>query len=466
AGIKKIPIGGGTPIMIVDSLKSVSGPAWGPDGTIVFTGNDGGLAIVPSEGGKPRRVTTPPAGDRHMWPQFMPDGKGIVFTLWHGAIQTAEIASTRLDGKFTPLGLRGVGPRYVDGRLVFANAEGALYSVSFDPASLRAGTEQRPLNEVIEVVNPGASNYAVSANGGLAYVRGALPNQPVIVDESGVLHPLPMEEKTYARPRYSPDGKRLLFDTRGGAFGEIWLYDIGSGTPQRLYAGEDVHQPEWRADGRELAFTARNDTTAEDLFVMPLDGSARPEAVFRKNGDQYDATWTPDGKTLIYLDDDPFPVIATLNFADRKPVSWLEAGANGGTLQGPRASPDGHWIAYWSNRSGRSEVYVRRFPANGGMVQVSSAGGQEPVWSRKGDKLFYRDGEKLMAAAIVTSPEFSVVGRRLLFSQTFVSDGAHTFYDVSPDGKSFIFLKNSARQAQVIVVLNWSDELREKIPSQ
>jgi len=461
AKLKKVRINGGAPVVIADSLETLGGGAWAPDGQIIFTGTNLGLVSVSANGGRARVITRPARGERHMWPDVLPDGHGIVFTIWRGALQTAEIAVATADGKITHLGLHGVNAHYVDGHLVFAHEDGSLASVPFDPATRRAGSEDHLANEIavelIQVANPGAANYAVSASGSLAYVRGALPNQAVVMDRAGTLRPLALEPRTYARPRYSPDGRRVLFDTRVGAFGEIWLYDIGSATMQRLFAGDDAHQPEWSPDGNHIAFTARSDTSGEDLFVMPLDGSAPPEKILGAAGDQYDATWTPDGRSLIYISDDPFQDFGIVRLTDGRPSKWLDAGALGRTLLGPRISPDGHWIAYWSDESGHSEVYVRAFPRNGGVVQISSGGGTEPVWSRDGHELFYRQDDKLIAASLVTRPGFTVTGRHLLFAQRFETDGGHAYYDVGPNGKSFIFLKEIEAQAQLVVVLNWSD---------
>jgi serine/threonine-protein kinase len=241
------------------------------------------------------------------------------------------------------------------------------------------------------------------------------------------------------------------------------MYDIPSATPQRLFAGEDVHQAEWRPDGRAIAFTARNDTTQEDIFTMPLDGSARPTPVMRMDRDQYDATWSPDGRSLIYIDDNPLQMFFVLDLAAGKSTKWLETSVLSGSMLGPRISPDGHWLAYWANESGRNEVYVRPFPQNGSVLQISSEGGTEPVWSRTGDELFYREGEKFISARLQKKPDMSVASRQLLFAQPFVTDAGHTFYDVSPDGKTFIFLRNSARQQQVVVVLNWIEDLKRTV---
>ena len=464
AKLKKVRITGGPPVVIRDSLGTLGGATWLPDGQVIFTGKNLGLASISANGGRVRTITAPPPGERHLWPDALPRDDGVVFTIWRGALQTAELAVATPDGHVTRLGLNGMNPRYVRGRLVFTREDGTLESVAFDPARRRVGSEQHLAGETVELVqvfNPGAANYAVSSSGALVYAPGALPNQAVIVDRGGTLRPLALEPRTYARPRYSPDGRHVLFDTRTNAFGEIWMYDIGSATMQRLFAGEDVHQPEWSPDGRHIAFTARSTTTGEDLFVMPLDGSAPPARVLADANDQYDATWTPDGHSLVFVADDPFQNFGVLRLADGRPTKWLDAGSLGGTLLGPRVSPDGRWIAYWSNESGRDEVYVRPFPRNGGVIQVSSGGGTEPVWSRDGRELFYRQDDKLIAATLTRGAQLSVSGRHLLFADRFVTDGGHAYYDVSPDGRSFIFLKDPQPSAQLVVVLNWSEALAQ-----
>jgi serine/threonine-protein kinase len=462
--LKKVPSAGGSTVILMDSVHVIPGGSWNDRGDLVVQGPQHALVVIPSGGGAPRILAKPAAGERYLWPKFLPNGKGILFSIWRGALQTAELATTTLDGKVSRLGIHGVGGHYADGNLFYAHADGSLAMVSFNPNTLRAGSDERALGETIEVSNPGATNYAVTTSGSLAFLRGASNNQPVIVDRHGGFQSLALEPRTYARPRFSPDGKRILFDTRSAAYGEIWLYDLHSSTPQRVFAGEDVHQPEWRPDGRAILFTARNDTTQEDIFTLPLDGTSRAQVVMRMEGDQYDATWAPDGKSLVYVGDDTYQTFNTVNIIDPKPVKWLESVSGDATLLGPRISPDGKWIAYWGSQSGRDEVFVRPFPGNGSVLQVSSDGGTEPVWSKTGHDLYYRHEDKLMMATFSTNPEITVANRQLLFTQQFAADGQHAFYDVRPDGSSFIFLKSSDRQAQITVVLNWTADLKRKVP--
>jgi serine/threonine-protein kinase len=455
--LKKVSVSGGAPIVLVDSLPSITGAAWGPGDVLAFTGAAHGIMTIPVSGGLPRTLTKIRPGEAsHNFPEFLPDGKGIVFTIWHGALENAEIAVATLDGAITRLGLNGVGPHYVGGNLVFAHADGSLATAPFDPTRRLAGPEH-PVGQSILVGSMGTTDYAVSANGTLVYApRSIQPNQAVLVDRFGVQRPLQMDPRPYQRPRYSADGRQVAFDTRVNVDGDIWVYDLASETLQRLTAGEDVHQPEWQPGGKGLAYTARVDTTGEDLMIVPVDGSAEPQPVFRARGDQYDASWTPDGQALVFLDDDPTQAIWMVRLADRKRVKWL--GGGGASMLGPRVSPEGRWLAYSSNQSARDEVYVRSFPVPAGVVQISSGGGSEPVWSHDGHSLYYRQDDKLMEAVLVTTPELRVASRRMLLTQRFVTDGAHTHYDVSPDGKSFVFLKNNDALTQLVVVLNWDAE--------
>jgi eukaryotic-like serine/threonine-protein kinase len=457
---------GGSRTLVTDSAVPPAGSAWLTDDDVVVTkgaapGVGGALRVISLSRGTSRVLTTLGKGEfGHGSPIALPDNAGVVFCIITNARATdAELAFTTLEGKITRLGIRGIKPQYVAGHLVFVLADGSLAQVAFDLKHHRLTSGVKNLGESLLIGPGGEPNFAVSENGTLFYARTALPNDPVLVDHAGSVRSIAMDRNTYFRPRFSPDGRRVALDTHSGTDGEIWVYDIATSTPQRLIVGQDVHQPEWRADGKALAFTARLGAAADEgLYTIPIDGSTARESVFVAKGDHYDGTWTPDGKSLVYIDERPGQEFGIVRLSDRKPTTWLAP--TGGTLLGPRVSPDGKWITYWSNESGRSEIYVRPFPAAGGYVQVSSGGGTEPIWSRDGHELFYRQSNKLIAATILTSPQLAVGTRRMLFEHAFVTDGNHTNYDVSPDGKSFVFLQEPQDQAQLFVVLNWDKELQ------
>ena len=180
-------------------------------------------------------------------------------------------------------------------------------------------------------------------------------------------------------------------------------------------------------------------------------------------------SWSPDGQLLAFIENNPATGqdIWVLRLDDRKAQPFLRTRFNEGA---PRFSPDGRWLAYYSDESGRKEVYVKPYPAPGGKWQISTDGGMEPVWNRNGREIFYRSGDKMMAADIASQPSFAAGKPQMLFERTYVpSTGTAPNYDVSPDGQRFLMLKpvEQARAAptQINVVLNWFEELKQKVPT-
>jgi eukaryotic-like serine/threonine-protein kinase len=184
---------------------------------------------------------------------------------------------------------------------------------------------------------------------------------------------------------------------------------------------------------------------------------------------QFPLAWSPDGQLLAFYEVNPTTQrdIWVLRLSDRKAQPFLRTPFDEGA---PRFSPDGHWMAYCSNESGRYEVYVQPFPGPGGKWQISTEGGTEPVWNRNGRELFYRSGDKMIAVEITTQPNFSVGKPQLLFEGPYVLGVSGPFpnYDVSPDGQRFLMLKPAEQEqaaTQINVVLNWFEELKQKVPT-
>jgi Tol biopolymer transport system component len=244
----------------------------------------------------------------------------------------------------------------------------------------------------------------------------------------------------------------------------IWVYELSRGTMTKVSYGSDDHSEAWSPDGRQLAFESSR-SGVHQLYVRPADGTGSEEQVTQGEYEHYLGDWSPDGRYLMYTEFHP-ETGADLWVAD------LRSHSSRPFLKTPFAekaavfSPDGTWVAYVSNVSGQNEVYVQPFEGSGRKWQISTEGGEEPVWARSGHELFYRLGGKMMAVPVTTRPSFSAGRPKAIFS------GAYHFnilpsraYDVAPDGR-FLMMKVDSETAshQINIVLGWGEELRSKIP--
>jgi Tol biopolymer transport system component len=239
----------------------------------------------------------------------------------------------------------------------------------------------------------------------------------------------------------------------------IWVHDIGRGTHTRLV--NDGNFPVWTADGARLAIGRRG-----DLYSVPADGSDEPELILARELWQDPLSWSPDGRFLAITENHPQSrrdiwVIPR----EGEPIPFLVTSFQEGAA---KFSPDGGWLAYVSDESGKNEVYVQPFPGPGQKVTLSTEGGAEPVWSPDGGELFYRSGSDMMVVDVTLEPTFSVGKPRLLFSGDYQLDGAgHPSYDISPDGQRFLMEQDAGGEAltEIRVVLNWTEELKRLVPT-
>jgi Tol biopolymer transport system component len=233
------------------------------------------------------------------------------------------------------------------------------------------------------------------------------------------------------------------------------------------FEGSSNQFPVWTPDGKHVAFAAVKDGPI-NLFWQLADGSGGLERLTTSENSNYAMSWSPDGKQLAFGELAPGTGrdISVLRLSDHKIQSFLRTPATEGAAA---FSPDGHWLAYVSDESGRFEVYVQPYPGPGGKWQISTDGGTEPVWNRNGRELFYRSGNKMMAVDITVQPGFTVGKPRVLFEGSYVPTPATIpNYDVSPDGQRFLIVKEDQQAknlTQINVVLNWFEELRQKVPS-
>jgi serine/threonine-protein kinase len=450
-----------------------AGGTWGDDGTIIFAPLHGrGLVKVPATGGAPQPLTQPDrrAGEiAHGWPQALPQGKGVLFTVSRRG-RSSRIAVLPPGGGAPQLSLPTTGQaRYVStGYLVFGLL-GDLLAVPFDADQLRV--RGSPFTLAKELKSSRGFDelertwFSASQQGSLVYVPG-MSDDPssvlVWVDREGRATPLSTTPGLYQSPRLSPEGKWLAVAIRFGPMTrDIWVHDIARDTRVRLIMeGGDNQSPVWMPDGRGLTF-ASNRSGAQKIYTASVGGRAEPQLLLAGGTALNPSSWSRDGRLLAYYDVDP----------DQGRDIWLlaRAGQAAPVLattaneRSPALSPDGRWMAYVSDESGADEVYVRSIEKADTTRRISEAGGTEPVWSRDGGEIFYRQGDRMMVVPVVVRPSLSLGSAQRLFERQYVLDpgGNMPNYDVSPDGQRFVMLQSTDHPSELRVVLNWLTDVRK-----
>jgi serine/threonine-protein kinase len=467
--LRRAPIEGGPTTTIGDATLEW-GMSWAPGDVIVF-GNKPpwpGLSRLPVSGGQAQPLTRPDSSKgelAHIWPVALPDGETVLFTSWTAnGVQGARIGIASLSsGESTTLDLPGVYALGVfDDHLVYVRAEGTMMAVPVDVGRRRvSGTAFAVLSGIV-VEGNAVARIAVSQNGWLAYLTGGTTSRLVVVDEQGLSRSVMAEDRPYEFARFSPDGRRIAVSLSSPQGTDVWLHDIAAGTFEKLTSG-GASRLEWTPDGRRVLFRSsrggRNST-----WWQPADLSAPAEKLFDlPTGAVDEALITSDGRYFVYR---------VLNARTRRDIYYARMDSLGATkplLTGPsdeympRVSPDGRWLAYVSDESGQPEVYVRPFPGPPSRAQVSVGGGVEPMWAPDGRRLFYRTERQLVAATFTVTPTFAVTGRRVLFEGNYGLGTIHPAYDVARDGRHFLMLQRSDEGTQLVLVMNWTQRLRERI---
>jgi DNA-binding SARP family transcriptional activator/Tol biopolymer transport system component len=467
--IRKVRLAGGPPVTICNITSAVPGASWGPDDMIVFA-TLAGLWRVPAAGGQPMILAAADTarGERYRWPHVLPNGRATLFTrVSQGGFQLAVVSLET--GAVSDLGLEGTGPRYVPpGYLVFARMDGVLLATPFDARTLRPTGTAVPIAEGVFVGNAGAGKVSFSRAGALAYVPD-LPDGPlVIVDRAGRGTTLPGTPRGIGGVRFSPDGRRLAIAVRppGGEHPDIWVLDLVANSLRRVTFDSGAAGPApWSPDGRRIAFASKPGGRNVGFILrwMAVDAGDTAETLLAGEPRQIPDAFTPDGRALLFQRWNPHTQgdlwVLPLD-GRRTPRPYLRGPAD---ERSSTLSADGRWLAYVSDESGRDEVYVRPFLANGPPVQISRGGGGQPRWAPSGREFFYRGPEGMVAAAVRTASPLTVDSRTVLFDdRPYVSWRIGAAYDVHPDGHRFVMIRRGSHGRDVIVVLNWLDQLRSQ----
>ncbi len=499
--IRKVPLGGGPPVVVVPTLLQTFGSSWGDDDRIVLARGSGGLLEVPSAGGSLRELTTlnsERAETSHRLPHVLPGGDAVLFTVTHDRFprwdETEIWMYSRSTGTSKRLIDRGADARYVSsGHLLFV-LEGALLATPFDLKRLEiTGGAVGVIPDVMQAAyvagqpnDSGAMQVSVSSTGTLAYVTGGVqaPTDYLVmqIDRTGRAEPLPIPARDFRTLRLSPDGTRLALGTVGRDR-SIWLYTFARGLFSQLAGAGRSSVPVWTPDGERITYGGGN-RGPNNLHWIRADGGGAPELLFESARNLEPGGWTPNSQELLYYEipSDAVAASAGVSLWAWNPASKGAPRAMPGPFSnagGADLSPDGRWVAYHSTDSGgRLEVYVDAYPGPGPRIQVSTNGGGSPIWRADGRELFYarssNEGQgrgrgmvaavDMMAVEVTTRPTLAFGQPRQLFAGSFSMNGPARGYEVTGDGQRFLMLQPRPRPPDVIseikIVQNWIEELK------
>ena len=475
-GLYKVPASGGARVTIADVAEATLA-SWSPEG-IVF-GDVRGLFRVSPDGGTPAPLPMSPLAPTEQagYPELLPGGRAVLFTvLPTRSITIGEsglIPGTRIEVLDLVSGTRKTivhgaarGHYLPSGHLIYATTEG-LYAAPFDLKRLEVSGQ--PVQIVSDI---SYGEFAVSNEGTLVYLTGAGDDLSTLVwvDRAGREQPLETPPRPYVYPRLSPDGTRVVLDVGGPPARNTWMWDLRRRSLERFSTDPTGNRIAiWSPDGKYIAFGSDRFGRTQ-LFLQRADRSREPERLLESDTLQMPISFAPGGR-LLFSEDVPHRGrdIQLLSLdGSHHVVSLVHSPGRDATAE---VSPDGRWLAYDSDESGQFEVYVRPFPdADRARWQISTDGGRQPLWSRDGRELFYRDfnGAVMSVPVTLTSTFSAGTGRKLLDGSAYLGAGrfmSGRTYDLSLDGRRFLMLKaDRSGSRSLVIILNWTEELKKRIP--
>jgi serine/threonine protein kinase/Tol biopolymer transport system component len=489
--LKKASVTGGGALTLCDAPRDRGG-TWSEDDSIIFAPeNRGTLFRVASGGGKPEPVTKLDQNEvTHRWPDALPGGQAVLFAAATNG-NTASWDDANIVVESVPTGERkilqrgGYHPKYIPtGHLIYLR-QGTLFAAPFDVRRLEMTAPPVPVIQGVvgSPVNGGAQ-FDFSRNGHFVYQSGGAvgDTNPAIywMDKKGKTQPLRPNTGNFYNLRFSPDGTQLAMEILAQGF-DIWIYEWARDTLSRLTFDQspDRH-PVWTPDGRRITYDSTKGTGGNSLYWQRADGTGTVERLTESKNFQIPNSWHPSRKFLAFqelqgqaqFDIMILPVDGNeaSGWKPGKPTTFLGSPFNEGEAA---FSPDGRWLAYSSNESGSFEIYVRPFPGPGGKWQISDNGGNYPTWSPNGKELFYRTSDqKIMVTTYMAQADSFRADKPRSWSEGQFTDrgsGVRNF-DLHPDGQRFAILKNPEGRSEskldkVVLIQNFFDEVRRLAPT-
>jgi eukaryotic-like serine/threonine-protein kinase len=463
-----VPIEGGTRISIGPSFFS---SAWHADGRIVYTSSyNTGLSFIEGEGAEPRTLSRPDSAMNelgHWHPQFLADGRHVIFSTYRTPVTDSDVEVIELKSGKRTVVIKGAayGRVLPTGQLIFLRGN-SIFAVNFDAKSLKAVGQPVEVLKDLAVYDTEARPYFTYSNDG-TMVYGVqsvwdVPSRLEWFDRTGRRSPVPGAPVNALTPALSPDGRFVAFALRGDDW-DVWVLDLRRETSTRITSGSGADLgPAWDVRSEEVYWSAER--PAFHLYARARDASTPARPVVTEATDRWWPSFTPDGRTMVYNE--------SSGVADRLFRRDLGAGtdeeilAGGGGKSFPSISPDGAWMAYTSDESGREEVYVLPYPSlSGRRLQVSSQGGLEPLFVRGGRELLFRSGLRLMSVPF--DPVRGELGPPVeLFQQPSIAPFFPArSYTATADGQRLMLATRPAgtEPRELVVVSNWFREVREKL---
>jgi Tol biopolymer transport system component len=481
--LKKIPSSGGAAITLADAPDDRGG-SWADNGWIAFSPRSGQFPLfrVPADGGAAEPLTRLDAGEvTHRWPQVLPGGHAVIYTasMATGSYEDANIVVRSLTDDHARIVHRGGyhGQYLPTGHLIYVSQR-RLFAAPFDLARLEITAQGTPvLSEFATLPVTATVQLTFSQNGSLVYVPGTNAAESLAsiswVRRDGRTQPLRPAPAAYRDAlRFSPDGERLAVAIVNQQ-SDIWVYELSRDFLSRLTAHPSLDvDPVWTPDGRRIAFrSARNGV--DNLYWQRSDDAGEPQRLTESKFTQFPLSWHPSGKVLAFREYGretgsdiwmlPIEGDEVSGWKPGKPTVFL-AGPSDET--DASFSPDGRWLAYQSDESGQNQVYVRPFPGPGGRVQVSTAGGSSPRWSRSRKELFYASADQeIMTATYTVQGDTFRADKPSLWAK-----GPFASFDVHPDGERIAVVRTEesqspARPGRLVLVFNFFEEIRRLSPA-